>query len=144
MKNNSLKTTLPDLDLSLLNINEDDAITRKMMMLFEGVYGLGVKHAAKKYGYTEQRYYQLLKDFKKSGSAALVDQKRGPKHKSRRTEQVVQQIIRHRFLDPDASAAVIAQKINQTGMAVSLRSVERTIQEYGLQKKTSSIIYFPF
>lgn len=139
MKANSLKTTLPDLDLRLLNIKENDTSATKMMMLVEGVYGLGVKHSINKYGYSEQRYYQLLKDFKKSGSAALIDQKRGPKHKSRRTEPIVQQIIRHRFLDPDASAAVIAQKINQTGMAVSLRSVERTIQEYGLQKKTSSI-----
>jgi transposase len=139
MKANSAKPALPDLDLSLLNIKEDDVIATKMMMLVEGVYGMGVKHSIKKYGYTEQRYYQLLKDFQKLGSAALVDQKRGPKHKSRRTEQVVQQIIRHRFLDPDASAAVIAQKLNQTGMSASLRSVERTIQEYGLQKKTASV-----
>ncbi len=139
MKNSSNQSTLPDLDLSLLNIKEDDSTAWKMMMLIEGVYGMGVKHSSNKYGYTEQRYYQLLNDFKKVGSAALIDQKRGPKHKSRRTEKVVQQIIRHRFLDPDASAAVIAQKMNQTAMAVSLRSVERTIQDYGLQKKTSPI-----
>lgn len=139
MKTNSTGTALPDLDLTLLDIKEDDAVARKMMMLIEGVYGIGVKHSINKYGYTEQRYYQLLKDFKKLGSAALLDQKRGPKHKSRRTEKVVQQIIRHRFLDPDASAAVIAQKLNQTGMGVSLRSVERTVQDYGLQKKTSPV-----
>ena len=130
---------LPDLDLSLLNIREDDASSLKLLMLIEGVYGQGVKHSVNKYGYTQQRYYQLLKAFQEDGSAALIDQKRGPKHKSRRSEQVMQQIIRHRFLDPDASAAVIAQKLNQAGMAISLRSVERTIQEYGLQKKTASI-----
>lgn len=135
----NLQPTLPDLDLRLLNIKEDDSMSIKMMMLVEGVYGLGVKHSVNKYGYTKQRYYQVLKRFINEGSAALVDQKRGPKHNSRRTEPIVEQIIRHRFLDPDASAAVIAQKMKQTGMAVSLRSVERTIQEYGLQKKTSSI-----
>ncbi len=139
MKANAVKTALPDLDLDLLSIKKDDSIARKMMMLIEGVYGIGVKHSINKYGYTEQRYNQLLKDFKKLGSAALLDQKRGPKQKSRRTEKVVQQIIRHRFLDPDAGAAVIAQKLNQTGAGVSVRSVERTIQDYGLQKKTSSI-----
>ncbi|HYH13957.1 MAG TPA: helix-turn-helix domain-containing protein [Flavisolibacter sp.] len=137
MKTNSTKTPLPDLDLSLLNVKQDDDLSTKMLMLVEGVYGVGVKHSINKYGYTEQRYYQLLKDFQKFGSTALLNQKRGPKHKSRRTEEVIQQIIRHRFLDPEASAAVIAQKLNQTGMAVSRRSVERTIEQYGLQKKTS-------
>ncbi len=130
---------LSDLDLSLLNFKEDDALSLKLLMLVEGVFGQGVKHSVNKYGYTPQRYYQLLKAFQEFGSAALLDQKRGPKQKSRRSEQMMQQTIRHRFLDPDASAAVIAQKLNQTDMAISLRSVERTIQQYGLQKKTASI-----
>ncbi len=49
------------------------------------------------------------------------------------------QILRHRFLDPEATTAVITQKINQSGYIVSHRSVERTITEYGLQKKTSFV-----
>jgi hypothetical protein len=52
-----------------------------------------------------------------------------------RTEEVVRQVIRHRFLDPDASADVIAQKLRQTGFGVSTRSVERIIEQFGLQKK---------
>lgn len=130
------KPSLPDLDLSLLKVNNNDSIAQKLCMLIEGVYGLGVKHSIRKYGYTEQRYYQLLKEFQLSGSNALIDKKRGPKHNSRRTEKIVQQIIRYRFLDPDASATVIAQKLRQIHLPISLRSVERTIQEYGLQKKT--------
>ncbi len=139
MKNNPKKPSLPDLNLDILHIKEQDFTVRKMMMLIEGVYGLGVRHSLDKYGYTEQRYYQLLKNFQQLGLDALIDQKRGPKQNSLRTEKVMQQIIRHRFLDPDANAAVIAQKLHQTGMTVSLRSVERTIQEYGLQKKTLSV-----
>lgn len=91
------KSTLPDLDLTLLNVKNSDAVTIKILMLIEGIYGKGVKYSINKYGYTEQRYYQLLNDFKVRGSDSLVDQKRGPKHKSLRTEQVIQQIIRHRF-----------------------------------------------
>ena len=41
-----------------------------------------------------------------------------------------------RFLDPQASTAVIAQKLRQTGLPISNRSVERVIAEFGLQKKT--------
>ena len=42
----------------------------------------------------------------------------------------------HRFLDPDASPEVIAQKLTQCGMHISTRSVERIIERFGLQKKT--------
>ena len=40
-----------------------------------------------------------------------------------------------KFLDPLADTAVIVQKLNQIGYRVSKRSVERTITEFGLQKK---------
>jgi len=136
MAHKSNNSSLPDLDLGLLNAGANDSVAQKFLMLIEGVYGLGVKHSIKKYGYTEQRYYQLLKQFQFTGISALVDKKRGPQQNSLRTEKIIQQIIRHRFLDPDASAAVITQKLKQTHVPISLRSVERTIQEYGLQKKT--------
>jgi len=130
---------LKDLDLSKLNISGDDKTTRKLMMLIEGTYGVGVKKSIQKYGYSEQRYYQLLKAFKQSGLQALRDKKRGPKTRHVRNDTLVGQIIRLRFLDPKAGADVIAQKLRQTGFRVSQRSVERTITEYGLQKKTPSV-----
>ena len=66
----------------------------------------------------------------------MLSQKRGPKTNYRRTGELVRQVIRHRFLDPDASPDVIAQKLKQTGFVISTRSVERVIKEFGLQKKT--------
>ena len=113
MKEKLTGTALPDLDLHLFNVKSDDALTNKLLMLIEGVYGLGVKHSIKKYNYTEQRYYQLLKEFKNLGSDALIEQKRGPKNNSRRSEKIIQQIIQHKFLDPNASAADIAQKLSK-------------------------------
>jgi transposase len=115
----------------------DDEVTLKLAMLFEGhCEGLGPTQAARKYGYTRQRYFQLLYRFQEHGAEGLKSQKRGPKTHYRRTDEVVRQVIRHRFLDPDASAEVIAQKIRQCGMPISIRSVHRIFQEYGLQKKT--------
>jgi hypothetical protein len=52
---------------------------------------------------------------------------------------VVRQVIRHRFLDAEASVEVIAQKLSQSGRKISQRSVQRVIEEYGLQKKTLSM-----
>jgi transposase len=137
MATETTQTTLPDIDLSLLRVQPNDTVALKMLMLIEGLFGRGVKHSIKKYDYSEQRYYQVLKDFQQQGSASLRDKKRGPKQKSRRTEKIVQQIIRYRFLDPESSSAVITQKLNQNGFSISIRSVERTIQEYGLSKKNS-------
>ncbi|HYX05695.1 MAG TPA: hypothetical protein VE912_03095 [Bacteroidales bacterium] len=118
-----------------LEIDSTDATAMKMAMLFEGTCSLSVKEAAEKYGYSLPRYFQLQKSFKEKGSSALINKKRGSNKQPVRTKEVVNQIIRLRFLDPFSSAEVIAQKMKQNGYAVSVRSVERTITEYGLQKK---------
>jgi transposase len=109
-------------------------------MLIEGeCEGGSIPQVAAKYGFTRQRYYQLLKLFQAQGTVALQTQKRGPKTNYVRTDEVERQVIRHRFLDPDASVDVIAQKLRQSGFPVSTRSVERVIEKYGLQKKTLSL-----
>ncbi len=42
---------------------------------------------------------------------ALVNKTPGPKRNYRRTSEVVRQIIRYRFLDPECTVDVIAQKV---------------------------------
>jgi len=116
-------------------IDEKDSLCKKLAMLIEGHCTIGVQAAIQKYGYTEQRYYQLLRKYKQEGSQALLDKKPGSDKQPVRTRDTLNQIIRLRFLDPFSSADVIAQKLNQIGHKVSKRSVERTITEYGLQKK---------
>ena len=120
-----------------LMVHPDDEITRKLAMLIEAeCEGLGPSAAAAKFGFSKQRYFQLRAAFLLCGARGLLNHKRGPKNRSRRTDEVVRQIIRHRFLDPDASLDIIAQKLRQTGLPISTRSVERVIAEFGLQKKT--------
>jgi transposase len=120
-----------------LIVPPNDEAAERLLMLIEGqCEGLGAVAAAAKYGLSRPRYYQLLKLFLERGTPALCSQKRGPKGPSVRTEEVVRQVIRHRFLDPDASADVIAQKLRQTGFPISTRSVERIIEQVGMQKKT--------
>jgi hypothetical protein len=81
----------------------------------------------------------LRKQFQEQGFLGLQSQKRGPKANSVRTDEVEHQVIRHRFLDPGASVDIIAQKLRQAGFEISTRSVERVIEEYGLQKKPLSL-----
>jgi transposase len=123
-----------------LVIPADDPITPRLLMLIEGeCEGLGPMQAAHKHGLSRQRYYQLHQQFQEQGALGLQNQKRGPKTNSVRTDEVERQVIRHRFLDPDASVDIIAQKLRQTGFEISTRSVERVIEKYGLQKKTLSL-----
>jgi hypothetical protein len=117
------------------HIDPKDKLAVKMAMLFEGQCTIGVYEAIEKYGYTEQRYYQLLKLYGQAGTAAIADKKRGSDKQPVRTKEVRNQIIRLRFLDPLSGTDIIAQKLSQMGYKVSKRSVERTITEFGLQKK---------
>lgn len=114
-----------------------DKLTRKLAMLIENqCLGTPVTEVVKKYESSRSRFYQIKRAYAAGGSEALREGKRGPSQNYKRTDTVVNQIIRHRFLDPDASPDVITQKMKQVGYDISKRSVERTITEYGLQKKT--------
>jgi transposase len=120
-----------------LLIPADDEITLKLAMLYEGqCEGLGATKAATKYDYSKARYFQLLHLYQEHGALALQSKLTGPKSNYRRTDEIVRQVIRHRFLDPDASVEVITQKLLQTHHELSVRSVQRIIADYGLQKKT--------
>ena len=115
----------------------DDEITLKLARLYEGqCAGLGPTKAATKFGYTKGRYFQLLHLYEQYGALALRSKPTGPQSNYRRTDEIVRQIIRHRFLDPEASCEVIAQKLQQTHHPLSIRSIHRVVADYGLQKKT--------
>jgi hypothetical protein len=124
----------------LLAVPAGDEVTHKLAMLIEGeCEGMGPLQAAQKFSYSKQRYFQLRAAFAERGAMALQSRKRGPKTHYRRTPELVRQVIRHRFLDPDASPEVIAQKLVQGGWTISIRSVERVLTDYGLQKKTPQV-----
>jgi Helix-turn-helix domain len=120
-----------------LAIAPQDTLAHRFLMLQEGqCLEQNIASVAEKYGCCRQRYYQVLAAFQKGGLPALQPQKTGPKSNYRRTEEAVRQVLRHLYLDPDASPDVVAQKLRQNHFAISLRSVQRVIADYGLQKKT--------
>jgi len=120
-----------------LPVPDEDEVCRRLAMLILGeCEGQGATAAAKQFHFSRPRYYQLLTAFHRQGTLGLALHPRGPKTDYRRTDQIVRLIIRHRFLDPEASAQVITQKLRQAGHPISQRSVERVIADFGLQKKT--------
>ncbi len=114
----------------------DRQATRFLMLLEGQCLQTNIATVAARYGYSRPRYYQLLDQYTAGGLAALEPRKSGPKSNYRRTEQVVRQVLRYRFLDPDAAPEVIAQKLRQRQVPISNRSVSRILADYGVQKKT--------
>lgn len=120
-----------------LPVAASDQQASRFLMLLEGeCLESNITAVAQHYGFSRPRYYQLLEDYKTGGLPALEPQKTGPKSNYRRTDQAVRQVLRYRFLDPNASPEVITQKLCQTHFRISLRSVHRIIADYGVQKKT--------
>lgn len=127
-------------DRGSLPIAQDDEITRKLAMLIAGECGAeNIDQVAARFGFSRPRYFQLRTLFLAHGAQALLSSKRGPKSNYRRCQEIVCQIIRHRFLDPEASTDVIAQKLRQCNFRISKRTVDRVIAQFGLQKKTLSV-----
>jgi hypothetical protein len=120
-------------------VKEEDKALVKFMMIYEGECQIGVKESIKKYNYSEQQYYKILKNYNHKGLEGLYNKKPGVQENTKRDKELVNQIVRMRYLDPFQSASVIAQKINQLGYKTSTRSVERVITEFGLQKKLMSL-----
>ena len=124
-----------------LQIPPGDQASLKMAMLLQGeCTEIGPTQAAKLFQYSKSRYYQIRDTFIQKGVEALVNKKTGPKGNYRRTPEVTKLVIRARFLDPKSSAEVIASKLQQDGYQIAIRSVERIINEFGLQKKTPHTI----
>jgi transposase len=119
-------------------LKENDDLTKKLFMLFE-YYNtdITVKDIVKKYKISRAGFYVIKNLFEKRGSAGLIKKKTGPKHNYVRTESIKNLVIRLKYLDPYLSGAVIAQKLNQQGHKISIKSVERIISELKLVKKTS-------
>jgi len=120
-----------------LPIDPNDVLSQQLAMLITGeCSNRPVAEVAASFGYSRQRYYQLLAAFRQGGAQALQPKPTGPKSDHRRTPEVIRRVISQRFLDPNCTAEVITQKLVQKNFPISQRSVQRIIADFGLQKKT--------
>ena len=97
-----------------LAISKRDKLSLKIAMLVDNMcFGLKAEQAATKYGFSRSHFFDIKAKFNKGGSDSLIGKKQGPKTNYVRTDNVVNQIIRLRFLDPEISVDVITQKLNK-------------------------------
>ncbi len=125
-----------------LPIAPNDEVTKKLAMLIMGECGCeSIERIAAKFGYTQQRYYQLRALFLEKDAQALISSKRDLKSSPELDRDVICRIIRMRFLNPRIGTSAIVQVLCRQGYLINRRMAERVIAPYGLEKRSLSDLF---
>jgi transposase len=113
---------------------EDAALD--LLMLVEGeTSGRPLEEVLAQFGRSRSTYYEKLRRFRDLGVEGLLARPPGPRHAWRRPLEVVRFVVAARLRDPGRSATQIAGDLSRRGHAVSVRSVERTLTQFGLTRR---------
>jgi transposase len=119
----------------LLPLRRDDEASSDLLMLIDGeTSGRPLDEVLAEFGRSRSTYYEKLRRFREQGLEGLLSRPPGPRTAWRRPLEVVRFIVRSRLRDPSRSAALIAGDLLRHGHAVSVRSVERTLTQFGLTR----------
>jgi transposase len=100
------------------------------------------KDICAKYGYSRKTGNEYLNAWKEKGWEGLKDEPRGPKTKSKRTDELVKRVLDIRFKDREKDMYDIAKIVNSEGYEISARSIARILSEHGITlKKTKKKPY---
>jgi transposase len=118
-----------------LSLNLDDEAGVDLVMLIEGeTSGRPLAIVLTEFGRSRSTYYEKLRRFREQGVAGLLSRPPGPRSAWRRPLEVVRFIVTARLRDADRSAGQIADDLGRLGHTVSVRSVERTLTQFGLTR----------
>lgn len=119
----------------VLPLRAQDEAALDLVMLIEGeTSGKPLEDVLREYGRSRSTYYEKLRRFRESGLEGLLSRPPGPRSPWRRPIEVVRFIVTTRLRHPERSANAIAEDLARTGHAVSIRSVERTLTQFGLTR----------
>jgi transposase len=118
-----------------LAVKPEDDVGLDLVMLIEGeTSGRPLSTVLNEFGRSRSTYYEKLRRFREQGVAGLLSRPPGPRSAWRRPLEVVRFIVTARLRDPDRGASQIAEDLARTGHTVSVRSVERTLTQFGLTR----------
>lgn len=118
-----------------LAIRPEDEAALDLVMLIEGeTSGRDLDEVLRQYGRSRSTYYEKLRRFRDQGLEGLHARPPGPRAPWRRPIEVVRFIVTNRLRHPERSAAEIAEDLTRQGHPVSMRSVERTLSQFGLTR----------
>ena len=118
-----------------LPIRHGDRAAIDLAMLIAGeTSGRPLDDVLSEFNRSRSTYFEKLRLFREHGLAGLLPHPSGPRRPWRRSMSVVAQIVMARLRDPDRSAEAIATEMAQRQLRVSVRSIERTLSEFGLTR----------
>jgi len=112
----------------------DDAALDLLMLVEGETSGRPLEAVLAQFGRSRSTYYEKLRRFREQGVEGLLARPPGPRHAWRRPLEVIRFVVMARLRDPDRSASQIAEDLSRQGHAVSVRSVERTLTQFGLTR----------
>ncbi len=118
-----------------LRLRPKDSPVIDLVMLIEGeTSGRDLGEVLEEYGRSRSTYYEKLRRFREEGLEGLLSRPTGPRSPWRRPLEVVRFVVVSRLRHPERSAAEIAAELGRMGHEVSVRSVERTLHQFGLTR----------
>ena len=118
-----------------LPLRPRDEAALDLLMLVEGeTSGAPLDQVLSRFGRSRSTYYEKLRRFREQGLEGLLARPPGPRSAWRRPLEVVRYVVTARLRDPERSAAAIAGDLARLGHTVSVRSVERTLTQFGLTR----------
>lgn len=119
----------------VLPLRREDEAALDLAMLIEGeTSGRDLDEVLLRHGRSRSTYYEKLRRFREGGIEGLLARPSGPRSPWRRPLEVVRFIVTMRLRNPERGAADIAADLARQGHAVSVRSVERTLTQFGLTR----------
>lgn len=123
-----------------LSVRPEDEAALDLVMLVDGeTSGRDLEDVLRQYGRSRSTYYEKLRRFREHGLEGLLSRPPGPRAPWRRPLEVVRFIVTTRLRHPERSAAEIAEELGRMGHPVSMRSVERTLTQFGLTRTSSRL-----
>jgi transposase len=120
----------------VLSVPDKDEVAIDLVMLIEGeTSGRALDDVLAQYGRSRSTYYEKLRRFREGGVEALLARPSGPRSAWRRPLEVVRYIVTTRLRFPERGAPAIAEDLARLGHSVSVRSVERTLTQFGLTRR---------
>jgi transposase len=118
-----------------LHLRSEDEAARDLAMLIDGeTSGRPRDEVLRTYGRSRSTYYEKLRRFRNQGLEGLLTRPPGPLRPWRRPLEVIRYIVTRRIRSPELPAATIAADLERLGHGVSVRSVERTLTQFGLTR----------
>jgi hypothetical protein len=125
----------------VLPLHAEDEVTLDLLMLVDGeTSGRDLDEVLRQYGRSRSTYFEKLRRYRQEGSEGLLARPPGPRTAWRRPLEVVRFIVTSRMRHPERGATEIADDLARQGHLVSVRSVERTLSQFGLTRPPIRVV----